>query len=339
MKAQKIGSNKPQLHTREKIFIGILSLLLIVVVVFIFLPQLKTELSTSGNILLAKVNGEQIFQSDLDARWRSLPVQYRMSSNQTALLEDLINEKLLLQECEKKNIVVNDSEVQKFIELQLKNTGLTLEKYKASLEKNNESFDVNFERYRTQLLMAKLLSSVTNESSLEINDNDIETFYHNNIEEFYQPPEVDVQHILLTPSQNLNETAITTRANTLLTALKNGSLDFCTAVKTYSSDRGSIDSCGEYRFKKGVMNEIFENASFEMAVGEYRIIKTNLGTQILHKIAEYPAQTLSLDDEVGSTHHSVRDIIRSHLLEMNAKSLFDNYLLSLKKNATIVYYT
>ncbi|MEA3399490.1 MAG: peptidylprolyl isomerase [Patescibacteria group bacterium] len=292
----------------------------------------------NDNPILVSINGEEIYQTDIDEQWNSLPIQTRASITREQILEELINEKLLLQKAEELNISMSKEEVEESIEAQLIQLGSSIDEYKQILEAQESNFENIIDMYQRQLTIAKLFEEETSAEDLNISQEEVQSYYENNEDEFFQEEKVKVRHILSSINEEVNESEALQQSEELLDQIESNENIFCELVSNFSMDPGSIQNCGEYSFGKGVMVEEFENASFSMEIGEYRIVKTDFGYHLINKLESIPEMMLKLDDEISELPGTeVQDVIKQILLEKKAKDVFDNYIDELKENTTIIY--
>jgi len=334
-------------NSKRKLLIPIISVALLIMAIVIvgLLSNWSFYLSSSHSsdvvldeTVLVFVNDVPIKQFQLDTQWDSIPVEYKTNLTRDVVLSEMVKEELLLQDAKNKNVSVNESDVDNFILSQLAQAGMDLDSYKASLIAQGTDYDTVKGMYMRQLTISSLLEKETNPGDLVVSEDDVVSYYDNHTSDFFQDEKVVVRHILTPITNNTNESSAKEFSESLLDQIKTNESIFCDLVKNFSADPGSVDNCGEYTFGKGVMVKEFEDASFDMSIGEYRIVKTNFGFHLIKKVSEVPAGTLGLDDEIvelpGTT---VRQVVQKILTDEKAKSIFDAYVDSLKENANISY--
>lgn len=290
--------------------------------------------------VIATVNGAPILTKDFEAQWKAIPAQTKLNMNRTELLQQMINEKLLLQKAAEEKIVVTDDEVDQFIKTQLAQTGITFDQYKQQLETQGTSIENLRAIYKKQLSVAKLFDK-TITTQIEPSMEEIKEYYNKNKQQFYKGNQVTVRHILIQVSKNFNDSQALKRVKLIEKKLdeKNNS-NFCDMVSNYTMDFGSKNNCGEYTFEKGVMVPEFENASFEMKPGERRVVKSSFGYHIILKVADIKAGYLKLDDILTEypNQPQVKDLINQTIAQAKAKKIFDEYVKNLYNNAKIKYF-
>jgi len=95
------------------------------------------------------------------------------------------------------------------------------------------------------------------------------------------PDSVEARHILLKVNTQEEVVAVQALADSLKTAIENGS-DFATLAKKYSTDQGSAINGGDLGwFKRGQMVKPFEEAAFNNAKNEVAIVASQFGIHII----------------------------------------------------------
>lgn len=237
--------------------------------------------TTEKKKIIAVVNGENIYLDDIEtylSQQKSPFATYiKYGHNNPNLiirgaLEKLIEEKLLIQEAARLNVIVTDSE----IEAAVKDN---IAKYKAGdlrvlLNRANLTLEQLRDRIAYDLLVRKVLSSVI-ENRIKVREKDVLTYYKKNSRKFDEPLKVRALQILV------NEEA---KANKILYSLTMGA-DFAEIAKK-ESIAPEKDMGGDLGFfEEGIMPEQFDKVIFNMEVGELsQVLKTDFGYHIFKLI-------------------------------------------------------
>lgn len=207
----------------------------------------KSKSKAVAEIWVAKINNKVITLEEFNAKWDSIPPQYKYQyglmgeEGKTRLLDTLIKNELLYQEAVKKG----------------------LDKKKEVRQK--------IEDLRRQVIAEELLREEMNK--IEVNDTDAINYYNLHQEEFGEPEKIKVRHILVKGE---------TEANFITEKLNKGE-DFAKLAQEYSIDPGTKDKGGELGFfSKGQMVPEFEEAAFMLKIGERsKPVKTYYGFHII----------------------------------------------------------
>jgi len=319
---------------REKTIQAVLVIIIVVLAVaavfsaiHTFFPDLFGRFSLAGE-LAAKVNGKPVTMQQLNDEYDRLPLQYKYFITKEALLQQLIDETLVVNEATRQGIKVSDQEVDESLASFMQQSNVTQDKLDEILKAKKLTYPQLRELVRNQLLVDKLIEkevkskvNVTTELALK--------YYNDNPDTFKIPELVTVKHILL-GIQNRTETDAGTLANEVLKQLKADKSNFCNLVKTYSEDSGSTEKCGEYTFPRGQMVEEFETVAFEQGLGKVSIVKTSFGYHILWTINKTAEQLMNFKD--------VEEQINLILAQQQEKMIYSDLIAALRNQSIIINY-
>jgi len=240
---------------------------------------------------MATVEGKTIYSSDLDALIKQLPQeqanQFLSREGRRQLLEELIAQELFYLEA--KEAKVDESE-----------------EFKKMVKDAEEKL------LKTHMI-AKFMMDVT------IPDEDVETFYKENPEQFIAPDSVRASHILLPAEQ---------QAVDIIAEIKAGK-SFEDAATEYSVCP-SKDNGGDLSyFSRGQMVPEFEEAAFALEIGEMTEVpvKTQFGYHVIKLTDRKETQTIPYD--------AIKDNARNFLLREKQNKAFIGKVEDLKKKYTV----
>lgn len=270
--------------------------------------------------LVAKVNDEGITEEEYNMDLQIEKDLYKMESGGKELTEEdlenlkekiltkLIIEKLIAQDASSKDIVVSKEEVKE----ELKGISTPLggeEKLDAFLQTNNIPKEYFTEQIKKGLLLIKHKDNFIKES--DIDKKDAEKYYNENKDELVV---IKARHILVDDEKKGKE---------LLEKLKKGE-DFGSLAKAESKDSVSAIKGGELGyFKKGSMIKEFDEAAFNLKVGEISpLVKTKFGYHIIE-----------VEERKDTLEELNKDIIN-----MLKDEDYEKYIQDLQNNAKIKKY-
>jgi foldase protein PrsA len=299
---QDINNPREEAVTRGERTWKILSIVLLAAligaIVFPFLNNDEAE-------VVAIVNGTDITKEQFYAE------MVRAGGEQT--LDFMIEDQLISQEAEKANIEVTEADIdaelatvkasfgsEEMFQQALMQYGMTEEDLKEDMEK--------------QVTLRKLL-----EPSVTITDEEIAAYYEENKDFFAEEEMVRASHILVETREE---------AEALLEQIKGGA-DFATLASEHSLDPGSKENGGDLDyFPRGVMHEPFEEAAFNLAIGEVSgVVETSEGFHIIKVTDRKEATTPSLEEK--------KEEIRTQLLNEEITTLAQTWLEETKAAAEI----
>lgn len=209
--------------------------------------------------ILASVQGKTITEADIDAMIVSLGqrgASYNNPQGRQAILEQVINRKLLILDAEK-NLYEYDPE------------------FKAQLEQIKEELLANF-------VITKAVEGVS------VTDEEVQKEYENNKEHFQSGESVSASHILVDDKD---------KATSLMEKIKNGEISFEDAARAHSSCPSKENGGNLGEFTRGQMVPEFDEACFNMKVGEISgPVKTQFGYHIIKLNSKNDAKQMSFDD-------------------------------------------
>jgi len=246
------------------------------------------------NKILASVNGAQISEQDLEMAM----VRFPQENQQYFRTEQ--GKKQLLDQMISFELIYNyakESELEKS------------EEYKQQLELMKKDLLI-------QAGVKKILDTVS------VNDDDVKSFYDNNREMFKTEETVSAKHILVDSEEQANE----------IVEKINSGTSFEDAAKEFSNCPSSSQGGNLGQFGRGRMVPEFENAAFQLAVGEISgPVKTQFGYHII-KVEDKLQATDRPYDEVKAT-------IASNLLHEKQNKAYTNFVNDLKEDFKVELYT
>lgn len=201
------------------------------------------------NKVLAKVNGRDITEQDLQAFFQTLGPQvqgqFQGEAGMQRLLDELIYQELFYAEA---------------VDSKLEET---------------EAFQIELNRMKESLLKQFNIKNLVEGVSVE--DAEIETFYSENPHYFTSEAQVQASHILVDSEA---------RAQEILAEIESG-MAFADAAAQYSSCPSSQQGGDLGMFSKGQMVPEFEAAAFELKLNEIsKPVQTQFGYHLILKSGE-----------------------------------------------------
>jgi parvulin-like peptidyl-prolyl isomerase len=286
----------------------------------VYMLALAFLLTGCGDNIVAKVNGEKITETELNAKVEQVATLngYDLEGEhgkvvkgflQEQMLEALIMEKLVLQDAKEKKIPLDKKKLKE--ELQKMKEGFASDKeYQEFLTANKLTEKELKKMYETMFIYNGLFEEVTKDITKA--SQDPEEYYKENNAEFFQPEMVQVRHVLVEKKEE---------AEDILTALEQGE-DFKKLALEKSIDPSVKQNEGlmDYFPKGGYMVEEFEEAAFALQeVGEYtqEPVKTEYGYHIIKLEGRKEAKQLTFEE--------VKEQLAERLLAVEKNEKFQAY--------------
>ena len=247
---------------------------------------------------------------------------------QERVLDYLIGEELLYQECVKQGIATPDERVEEEIAKAKERFG-SEEKFQEALAQMNVTEDTlraNIKRGLTiqQLVQKEVLDKI------EVTDEEIKTFYDENQKLFTKKEQVQASHILIKVNADADEaTKAEARAKIDKAAqrVKNGE-DFATVAKEVSEGPSNTKGGDLGYFQRGQMVKPFEDAAFGLEPGQVSdVVETSFGYHIIKVFDKKPEST--------ATFEEVKPQIAEYLQKEKSQTAIQAYIDKLKETAQI----
>lgn len=290
--------------------------------------------------IVARVNGDIILMSDLKGRSmqflsemkrRNQPVdEDNIHKVEKEILNEMIEERLMLQFANNNNIKILDEDIKTAIEDVKKQNNFTDEMLEKVLKNENVTINDYRERLKEQMMISKVINYEV-KSNIHIEENEIKKYYEEHRDEFKTPEEVRVRHMVFMYSEeerdSSKEEMIRKKAADILNKIREGE-DFAKLASIYSEDPSAKSGGDLGYFSRGKMIKDFEDAAFILKKGEVSdVIRTPYGFHII-KCEDKKEAGFRPEEEVSG------EIEKSIFLE-KMKSLKNIWMKKMKEKAFI----
>lgn len=278
--------------------------------------------------IVAVVNDDVITLSDLNemaAKINSSPDAPQ--EDQKAILDQMVELKLLEQEAKKLGISVTEKEVDTALEGVKNQFNLTDEQMDEVLKKRNLTPQAFRDQWRIQILGNKVIG-IQVKGQIVVTEDEIKKHYEENYGEVDAGKEIRIAHILI-PFDS-PEAAEKARELAVETAEKARSgEDFGELAKKYSKDTVSAERGGDLGYvKKGDLVVSLEEAVKETPVGEIAgPVESPAGFHVIKVLDKREPGESSIDD--------AREEIRQKIFQDKAQESLKNWVEGVRKTAYI----
>ena len=287
-----------------------------------------TNISSARDVIdgvIAVVNDDVITLSEFEERLPHQNVKITPQQEKT-ILDQMIEQKLLEQEADKRGIRVSESEVDNAIANVMGKFNLTNEQMKEVLAKEHLTAAQFREQWRLQLLSQKVIAAKL-QGQLAVTDDEIEEYYKKNYGAGERVDEVKIAHILITPDAAGGEEQAKQRAEEVAKLARSGE-DFGELAREYSNDTISSVKGGELGyFGRGDLVESLENAAYSTPVGDIAgPVESPAGYHVI-KVLDKKTNEGTLDD--------YREEIKQKLYKEKAQEELSAWIDEIKSSAYI----
>ena len=245
--------------------------------------------------VVAVVGKNIILQSDIENQY----VQYRLQGMvegtgqemRSRILEDLLLQKLMLNQAEMDSITVTDEDVEKQLDMRIHQFVARFgsqEKMEAQFGKTmTEIKDEVRKAMKDQMLQEQVQSKIM--ENVVVTPQEVKDFFANIPKDSLPTisPEYEIVQIVKRPPISIDEKlAVKDQLYQIRRRILNGESTFSTMAILYSEDPGSAKKGGELGFTgKGEFAPEFENVAFNLHEGEIsEVVETQFGFHIIQLI-------------------------------------------------------
>ncbi len=312
------------LEENEDVINFVLAIILLLAVAFTFTA---VEIFFSQGEVVATVNGEDIYESELKSRMKDLPTRMQESYTREMILNQIIQEKLLQQTIDELGLKASKSEIDQQLQAYMERQGLNETTLNRVLEMQGMSKDHLRTLMEEQVLINKLLKQEI--GALNISEEELRKYYENHAEEFIVPKKATVMQTLVSTRNRSRAEARAIANNIWNQAKSQGFQQLCNISLKYLGSRES--ACGTYNVtKRSGLPSAFINKSMQLRNDQSEVINTSLGYHVVYKV--------STTDERVQRFNSVKSQIEEQMLQAQKQRAYRQYLSQLRDNATIQNY-
>ncbi len=278
--------------------------------------------------VLARVNGEEILQSELDFIMDAIVVPQFQEQNpgkelseaqkkqiEQDILNRLMMQKLILQAALEANISVDEELVnQQFEAAKVRQKDMSPEQLKQFI--------------RNELTIRKIEQEVT--SKVTVSDEEVRKVYEEQKNQFNEPEQVRASHILVkvSPEATQEEKDVARKKIEDILAQAKAGKDFADLAKEYSECPTKEKGGDLGFFARGVMVKPFEDVAFALDEGKISdVIETQFGYHIIKLTEKKSQRTIPFE--------KAKDDLKKGILQQKVNLEFNNWINNLRANAKI----
>ncbi len=264
---------------------------------------------------------------------QSEPGQKLLEKYREKKLQDLIRQRLIIQEAKDRDLTLSQSKKDQLFQQhiqsvkqqnQLNDDQLEQALQKQGIESLDQYKEVFLQRNQDQLLINELRKQVTKDVS--VSEDKIEEYYNNNKKQFQVDQQVKASQILI-KTNNKEESKAKEEIQSIKEQINSGK-SFTEMAKQHS-EGPYADKGGQLGFiTKGQISEEFDKVAFNLNKGEISDpVKTKYGYHLIKVSDKKEAGVKSLEE--------VKDSIRQQLANEKKNKQWDEFVSKLRKNADI----
>ena len=285
--------------------------------------------------ILAVVNDEIVTEQDLEIVMAPVVAQYRtmytgkeyeekFKEAHQEFLNKVIDDKLILSEAKRKQVIVKDAEVDDMLS-EVRNKFPSREAFVRAIEDQGLTEKKLWNRFHDQLMTQKLVAYEV-KSKVSVSPGDVNEYYKTHSQEFVQGDRVHLQHILVRTSTRTEEEA-KALADGLVLKLRAGE-SFEELAKAHSEGAEASEGGEMGWVEKGQLVGDIDEKVFALKEGQVTdSIQSSLGYHIFKMTERKQFSVKPLSE--------VRSQIQDTLFKQKLRGRLEDWMKSLKKNAYI----
>lgn len=283
--------------------------------------QTKAPTGPDPSSVLVQVGESDITYGEFrDALKRLLPeedeeiAEEELAELKKSLLNQLIEERLILQEAEKSGIEISDEDIA--LETEVLKEDFEGDKFDEAIVASYGSMEKWQEELRKKLIIKKAVETIVN-SKVTVTTKDALSYYRANKKEYQIPEQVHARMIVVETEEQAKE---------IRRKVFEGKFE--DVAKEYSKGPEAESGGDLGSFGRGDMPLEFEEAVFGLPAGRIsQVIKTPYGFHIFKVVSKTKSRKL--------TFSASKDSIMEKLVRDKTDEEYRNWVTSLKKSATI----
>ncbi|PKR81179.1 hypothetical protein CW751_06230 [Brumimicrobium salinarum] len=261
--------------------------------------------------IIAQVGDISVLLSDIEAQKIQLKSEDKKVDNNTSctILEELLYQKLLLNQAKMDSIEITDAQVNAEMENRLR----TLEQQIGSREKLESFYGKSYTQIKEEfreIIRDRMLSQEMERqviADVEVSPNEVEAFFKS-IPEDSIPlinEKIAIQQIVIFPKiTQESRNNVIKKLNNWRQDINEGNRSFSAVATIHSEDLGSAKQGGRIEATRGMMVKPFEAAAFSLEPGEIsEVVETQYGYHIIQlesrKGDDYTVRHILLTPEIG----------------------------------------
>lgn len=262
---------------------------------------------------------------DLARSYKGDQLQQKLSQARKAVIERLIDEKLILQEAKKQKIEVKNTEVEQRIR-EVKSKFPDEQSFQKAIAAQGVNMWELKKIYKEQIMVKKMVREYMRQH-IQITPTAISDYYQKHLEGFRLPEAADISEILIKYKPNEESTRTEKTAMQVMELLNIGT-DFATLARRYSEGPNAAGGGYLGLVERGAMAKEIDDVIFSLNEGEVsKPIKIDMGFLIV-KLNYIRKERFKPIEEVKTK-------IEELLLDENAKNVIEKWVNDLKAAAFI----
>lgn len=292
--------------------------------------------SKRASAIAARVNGEAVLWSEVEAEVnrfvaqmgadpKSKDFEKQKAELTRGIVDQLVLQKLIMQEARKRNLLATDKEVNEQL-TRIRQQFPNEKTFGDALARENLNLTTLRELIRFRLTQRRVAEAVT--AGVKVANDDVRAAFDKDRTGYDKPAQIKVSHILFRVTDKNQEPVAQAKAKIALARLADGDR-FEDVARKYSEDPGSAERGGDLGYvSRGTLVKEFEEVAWTLKPGQVSgLVKTQFGLHIIKLYDIKPAEKADFE--------RVKDDVRDKLLAARREKAFETWLEEQRKAAKI----
>lgn len=288
--------------------------------------------------VVARVNSKVILLSEFNNRANPILNEYekvitgpdkekKIKELKVNILNQMIDEKLLLQKAEKEKLNISDAEIDQGLD-EIRSRFANEVEFQNEISKQGLTGADFRKNVGEQLVVIKLINQNVKSKISPPTEEEIKKYYKEHEEEMVSPEQVRVRHILIKISDESSQQDAKEKINDVYDKVIKDPSKFSSFAEEFSEGPSAKLGGDIGYFGKGDMVKEFEEVAFKMEVGDVsKPVKTRFGYHVIKLIGKKSSEK--------RTYSEVKDRLQNLLYQMKMENEYEKFLRDLRDEAKI----
>ncbi|MGM0440967.1 MAG: peptidylprolyl isomerase [Elusimicrobiota bacterium] len=321
----KINLNRVKVFPQVLLFLGVL------------IPRVFAAEEVVERVI-ARVNDEPILLTEFKKRADDLIEQYekevtgpdreqKLKEFKKRLLDQMIDEKLLIQKAEAEEITVKEEEIDQGME-EIRGRFDSEMDFQNEITKQGLTGENFRENLKQQIRVIKLTNQDVRSKISPPTEDEVKEYYEENKEEMVVPEQVRARHILIKTGDERTENEALKKIEDILSKVKKEPQNFSEFAEEFSEGPSANMGGDLGYFAQREMPESFSEAAFNLNIDEVsEPVKTSFGYHIIKVVGKRSSEKRNFSE--------IRDRLRNLLYQKKMEDEYEKYLRELRDEAKI----
>lgn len=288
--------------------------------------------------VVARVNNEAILLSEFNKRGEAVLREFtrlyegedkeeRLLELKNEILDQMIDEKLLMQKALEEDITATSAEVDQGVEE-------IRDRFESEIEFQNEITGQGYTRaefrksIEDQIRVIKLINEFVRDRVTPPTEEEARAYYEENRAGMVTPERVSARHILIRITDEVSQSEARSKINEIHSLVTQDPSAFSSVAEEYSECPSAASGGDLGHFARGDMVREFDEVAFGLNVGD-------ISEPFMTRFGYHIVRVTGRQESESRTYAEVRDRLKNMLYQINMEEAYENFLKGLREDANI----